>query len=158
EDYDMDMARHLVSGSDVWLNTPIRPHEASGTSGQKASLNGVPNCSILDGWWEEGYNGDNGWAIGEQRDYQDEATRDEADVAALYDRLEQRVIPLFFERGLDDVPHAWVAVMKEAIRTIAPQFSMRRMLKDYTNQLYVPALRHGQRIDAEEYALARELT
>src|SRR6185312_13328841 len=79
EDYDMDMARHLVSGCDVWLNTPIRPHEASGTSGQKASLNGLPNCSIIDGWWEEGYTGHNGWAIGERREYQDETTRDEAD-------------------------------------------------------------------------------
>jgi glycogen phosphorylase len=159
EDYDMDMARHLVSGGDVWLNTPVRPHEASGTSGQKASLNGVPNCSILDGWWEEGYNGDNGWAFGEQRAYLDEDTRDEADVAALYDMLERRVIPLYFEkRGPDGVPHNWVAVMKEAIQTIAPQFSMRRMVKDYVNQLYVPALTLGKRMDAENYALAHALT
>jgi glycogen phosphorylase len=158
EDYDIDMARHLVAGSDVWLNTPIRPHEASGTSGQKASLNGLPNCSIVDGWWEEGYNGRNGWAIGERRDYADEDTRDAADAASLYDILEREVIPAYYDRGLDGVPHNWVAIMKEAIRTVAPAFSMRRMVKDYVNQLYIPALRIGARVDASEYELARELT
>lgn len=157
EDYDIDMARHLVSGCDVWLNTPIRPHEASGTSGQKASLNGLPNCSILDGWWEEAFNGANGWAIGERRDYQDEATRDDADAAALHDILEHDVVPLFFDRSLDNVPHNWVAVMKEAIRTVAPAFSARRMVKDYVRNLYIPALGLGRRMDANEYALAREL-
>jgi glycogen phosphorylase len=158
EDYDIDMARHLVAGCDVWLNTPVRPYEASGTSGQKAGLNGVPNCSIRDGWWEEGYNGDNGWAVGEQRAYQDDQTRDDADAAALYATLEQNIVPLYFDRGLDDIPHNWVAVMKEAIRTVAPRFSMRRMVKDYANTLYVPALRLGARMDADSYALARELT
>jgi glycogen phosphorylase len=157
EDYDIDMARHLVSGVDVWLNTPIRPHEASGTSGQKASLNGVPNCSILDGWWEEGYNGANGWAIGEQREYADDATRDESDSLALYDTLEHQVVPLYFERGLDGVPYQWVAVMKEAMRTLAPAFSMRRMLKEYARDLYVPALRQGREMDASDFRLAREL-
>ena len=157
EDYDMDMARHLVSGGDVWLNNPIRPHEASGTSGQKAGLNGLPNLSILDGWWAEAWNGANGWAIGTDREYQDEQTRDDADAAALYDTLEQRVVPLFFDRAATGIPHRWVAAMKEAIRTVAPQFSMRRMLKDYVNQLYVPALRLGARMDAESYAQARAL-
>ena len=157
EDYDIDMARHLVSGCDVWLNNPIRPHEASGTSGQKASLNGLPNCSILDGWWEEGYNGHNGWAIGERREYADDATRDEADATALYETLEREVVPAFFDRGLDGVPHNWVAIMKDAIRTVAPAFSMRRMVKDYVNMLYVPALALGKRIDANDYKLAREL-
>ncbi|HLJ81984.1 MAG TPA: alpha-glucan family phosphorylase [Ktedonobacterales bacterium] len=157
EDYDIDMARHLVAGCDVWLNTPIRPHEASGTSGQKASLNGLPNCSIMDGWWEEGYNGRNGWAIGEHRDYADDDTRDAADAAALYDILEREVVPTYYDRGLDGVPHNWVAIMKEAIRTVAPAFSMRRMVKDYVNQLYIPALRIGARVDASEYKLAREL-
>src|SRR5579859_1096437 len=157
EDYDIDMARHLVAGVDVWLNTPIRPHEASGTSGQKASLNGVPNCSIIDGWWEEGYNGHNGWAIGEPRDYADEDTRDAADAAALYDLFEREIVPAYYDRGLDGVPHSWVATMKNAIRSVAPAFSMRRMLKDYVNQLYVPALRIGAHVDAAEYKLAREL-
>ncbi|GAC1448647.1 MAG: alpha-glucan family phosphorylase [Ktedonobacterales bacterium] len=157
EDYDMDMARHLVSGVDVWLNTPIRPHEASGTSGQKASLNGIPNCSIIDGWWEEGYNGANGWAIGEQREYQNAEMRDETDALALYDTLEHQIIPLYYDRGLDGVPHQWVATMKEAIRTIAPVFSMRRMVKEYAERLYVPALQFGQQRDGDHFRLAREL-
>ncbi|MGO8949762.1 MAG: alpha-glucan family phosphorylase [Ktedonobacterales bacterium] len=157
EDYDMDMARHLVSGCDVWLNNPIRPHEASGTSGQKASLNGLPNCSILDGWWEEGWNGDNGWAFGESREYQSDQARDEADSSALYDVLEQTVVPLYFEAGLDGVPHNWVAVMKQAIQTVAPAFSMRRMVKDYVTDLYVPARKRGLRVDAGGYALAKKL-
>ncbi len=157
EDYDMDMARHLVSGCDVWLNTPIRPHEASGTSGQKAALNGLPNCSILDGWWVEGYNGKNGWAIGEARDYLDDETRDNADAESLYMLLERNIVPLYYDRGHDGVPHNWVAVMKEAIRTCAPQFSMRRMVKDYTNDLYVPAMARAAKVDAADYKLAREL-
>jgi len=157
EDYDIDMARHLVSGCDVWLNTPIRPYEASGTSGQKASLNGLPNCSILDGWWEEGYNGANGWTIGERREYADAETRDDADAVALYDVLEQQIIPAYFDRGLDGVPHNWVTVMKEAIRTIAPAFSMSRMVKQYVSDLYMPALELGARMDARDYAQAREL-
>ncbi len=157
EDYDIDMARHLVAGVDVWLNTPIRPHEASGTSGQKASLNGVPNCSIIDGWWEEGYDGANGWAIGEQREYLDEATRDETDALALYDILEHQIVPAYYERGLDGVPHHWVSLMKNAIRTLAPAFSMRRMLKEYTDRLYVPAYRTSRRNDAHGFKLAREL-
>ena len=107
EDYDMDMARHLVSGCDVWLNTPIRPHEASGTSGQKASLNGLPNCSILDGWWEEGYNGTNGWAIGERREYQDdEHPRRGRRRCALRHRWKTQIVPLYYDRGADDVPTA----------------------------------------------------
>ncbi|HEX8982115.1 MAG TPA: alpha-glucan family phosphorylase [Ktedonobacterales bacterium] len=158
EDYDIDMARRLVSGCDVWLNTPIRPHEASGTSGQKASLNGLPNCSIIDGWWEEGYNGKNGWAIGERRDYQDDETRDAADALALYEILEQSIVPLYYQRGDDGMPHEWVAVMKEAIRTVAPQFSMSRMVKDYVREYYMPAVASGKQMDARAYALARELT
>lgn len=157
EDYDMDMARHMVSGCDLWLNNPVRPHEASGTSGQKASLNGLPNLSILDGWWEEGYSGRNGWAFGEKRDYQDDDTRDDADAHALYATLENQTVPLFYDRGADDLPHGWITVMREAIRTVAPVFSMRRMVKDYTEKLYVPALAHGHQIDAKHYALAHEL-
>ena len=158
EDYDIDMARRLVSGCDVWLNTPIRPHEASGTSGQKASLNGLPNCSITDGWWEEGYDGKNGWAIGERRDYQDDETRDAADALALYETLERSIVPLYYQRGDDDLPHEWIAVMKAAIRTVAPQFSMSRMVKDYVRDYYMPAADSGQQMDQRHYALARELT
>ncbi len=157
EDYDMDMARHLVAGCDVWLNNPIRPHEASGTSGQKAALNGVPNLSILDGWWAEGYNGRNGWAFGEAVEYADEQIRDDADAAALYETLEREVVPLYYERGLDGVPHDWTAVMKAAIESCAPRFSMHRMVKEYVNLLYINALKLGTQMDANNYALAREL-
>ncbi len=157
EDYDMDMARHLASGCDIWLNSPIRPHEASGTSGQKASLNGLPNCSILDGWWVEGWNGSNGWAFGEPREYQSDQTRDEADSKSLYDTLEQTVVPLYFEDGLDGIPHNWVSVMKQAIQSVAPLFSMRRMVKNYVTELYMPARKRGQIIDADGYVLAKKL-
>ncbi len=157
EDYDIDMARKLVSGVDLWLNNPIRPYEASGTSGQKASLNGVPNCSILDGWWVEGYNGQNGWAFGEQREYQNSDLQAEADALALYAVLEQEIIPLFFERDAQGIPRGWLRIMKEAIRTIAPQFSMRRMVKEYTGRLYIPGERQGQFVTQDHYALARSL-
>jgi starch phosphorylase len=157
EDYDMEMARKLVSGVDLWLNNPIRPYEASGTSGQKASLNGVPNCSILDGWWVEGYNGKNGWAFGEQREYQNAELQAEADALALYAVLEQEIIPLFFERDAQGIPQGWLRVMKEAIRTITPQFSMQRMVKEYTDQYYIPGEQQYQRIAQDHYSLARSL-
>ena len=157
EDYDIDIARQLVGGVDVWLNTPIRPYEASGTSGEKAGLNGVPNCSIRDGWWDEAYTGSNGWAVGDAREYQDAETRDDADADALYTLLEREIAPLYYDRGLDEIPHNWLAVMKESIRTVAPAFSMRRMVKEYTESLYLPALALGARIDADHYRLAREL-
>src|ERR1700737_3895956 len=109
------MARYLVSGTDVWLKNPIRPHAAagaSGTSGQKAALNGQPNCSILDGWWAEGYNGKNGWAIGEEREYHDADVQAEADSISLYRLLEEEIVPTFFERDARGIPHRWIAYMK----------------------------------------------
>lgn len=157
ENYDMNIARHLVAGVDIWLNNPRRPHEASGTSGQKAALCGVPNFSILDGWWVEGYDGDNGWAIGEEREYKDEETQDEADMLDLYHKLEQEIVPLFFERDKDDTPHGWVTKMKAAIRTCAPTFSMQRMVKEYATDYYLPAAANSNRFGANDYALAREL-
>lgn len=157
EDYDMNVARHLVRGVDLWLNTPRRPNEASGTSGQKAALNGIPNASILDGWWAEGYDGSNGWAIGEARAYRSEAIQDEADASSLYHLLEDEIIPAFFDRGEDGVPRRWLAVMKAAIRSCAPQFSMSRQVKDYTAQLYLPAARSGQIMAADDFTNARSL-
>ncbi len=141
EDYDMHIARYLVQGVDVWLNTPRKPMEASGTSGMKAAFNGVLNLSILDGWWAEAYNGRNGWAIEAGEAYDEEYQQDDADAQALYDVLEEQVVPLYYDRDRDDTPRGWVAMMKEAIRTVGPQFSMRRMVKDYTEKYYVPALR-----------------
>ncbi|GAC1385741.1 MAG: alpha-glucan family phosphorylase [Herpetosiphon sp.] len=157
ENYDMSMSRHLVSGCDVWLNNPIRPHEASGTSGEKASLNGLPNCSILDGWWAEGYEPGNGWAIGEEREYQDIETQNVADAEALYAVLEQDVVPTFFDRGTDGIPHRWVAIMKAAIRSCAPRFSMRRQVKDYTNCLYIPTLQRSHALNRDHYQGAERL-
>ena len=143
EDYDLHVARYLVQGVDVWLNTPHRPYEASGTSGQKAALNGIPSLSILDGWWAEGYNGANGWAIDPAQHYEDPAAQDAADAEALYRLLENEVVPLFYKRDAGDVPRGWVHVMKEAIRTVVPVFCTRRMVKEYTERFYVPAAEHG---------------
>ncbi len=158
EEYDMDMARHLVAGVDMWLNNPIRPYEASGTSGQKAGLNGVPNCSVLDGWWDEGFNGHNGWAIGDDREYLNSDMQDYADSESLYAALERQIIPTFYETDENGVPHAWVKIMKESIRTVGPQFSMRRMVKEYFNTMYVPAARHGAQMEQNHFQTARELT
>jgi starch phosphorylase len=141
EDYDMNLSRYLLQGVDVWLNTPRRPHEASGTSGMKAAMNGVVNFSVLDGWWREGYNGNNGWAIGRDVDYDNPNQQDEEDAISLYDILENQIIPLYYKkRSSDGLPGEWIAVMKESIRTLSPQFSMRRMVKEYVEQLYVQAL------------------
>jgi len=141
DDYDMSLARLLVQGVDVWLNTPRRPNEASGTSGQKAALNGVLNFSVYDGWWREAYNGRNGWAIGEDADYSNVNHQDEADAESIYTILENEIIPLYYkERSSDGLPGEWIARMKDSIRTIAPQFSMRRMVKEYSTRLYLPAM------------------
>ena len=140
EEYDMNLGRYLTQGVDVWMNTPRRPNEASGTSGEKAALNGVLNFSILDGWWREGFNGQNGWAIGLDEEYTDTADQDERDAESLYDVLENEIIPLYYKiRSSDNLPGDWIALMKESMRTLAPQFSMRRMVKEYIEQLYVPA-------------------
>ncbi|MGD8603679.1 MAG: alpha-glucan family phosphorylase [Anaerolineales bacterium] len=140
EDYDMNLARYLVQGVDVWLNTPRRPNEASGTSGQKAALNGALNFSVLDGWWREGYNGHNGWAIGGETDYDDPEQQDRADAESLYQTLEDEIIPLYYDRSADRMPSEWIGWIKESIKTLAPRFSMRRMVKDYINQMYLPIL------------------
>jgi starch phosphorylase len=146
EDYDMRVARYLVQGVDVWLNNPRRPYEASGTSGQKAAVNGVPNLSILDGWWAEGYNGANGWAIDAgQEKFESEWAQDAAEAEALYDLLENEVVPLFYKQDADGMPRGWVQVMKEAIRTAAPVFCTRRMVKEYAERFYVPAMKRAQK-------------
>ncbi len=140
EDYDINLARYLVQGVDIWMNTPRRPNEASGTSGMKAAVNGALNFSVLDGWWREAYNGDNGWAIGPDADLND-SVQDETDAESLYTTLEKEIIPLYYgDRDANDVPVKWVQRMKESMRTITPQFSMRRMLKEYVERLYLPAI------------------
>jgi starch phosphorylase len=141
EDYDINVARHMVAGVDMWLNTPRRPMEASGTSGQKAGLNGSPNLSILDGWWAEGYNRQNGWAVGDpEAKFATEYDHNHADATSIYNLLEEEVVPAFYQRNSKGVPAHWMQIVKESIRTVSPQFSMTRMIKDYTNQLYVPSM------------------
>jgi starch phosphorylase len=136
ENYDQQLAEYMVHGVDVWLNNPVPPLEASGTSGMKASVNGVPNLSILDGWWIEGYDGSNGWAFGGQV----QGDRTQADAEALYRLLEEEIIPLFYQRSDDGVPHGFVHVMKAAIKSVSPRFSTRRMAKEYVAQFYAQAL------------------
>jgi glycogen phosphorylase len=139
EDYDMNLARYLVQGVDVWLNTPRPPNEASGTSGEKAAMNGVLNFSVLDGWWREGYNGKNGWAIGDEHEYDSPDEQDQAHADSLYDILENEIVPLYYnERSADGLPGDWIEVMKESISTLSPRFSMRRMIKEYAESLYFP--------------------
>jgi starch phosphorylase len=141
EEYDMNLARYLTQGVDVWLNTPRRPNEASGTSGQKAAVNGVLNFSVLDGWWREGYNGQNGWAIGRDVDYENSDQQDAADAISLFDTLEKEIVPLYYQlRSSDNLPGEWIARIKESVRTIGPQFSMRRMVREYVERMYLPAL------------------
>jgi glycogen phosphorylase len=137
EDYGEQFAQYLVHGVDVWLNNPLPPLEACGTSGMKAALNGVPQLSMLDGWWVEGFNGKNGWAIDGREDIRN---RDDVDAAAIYDLLEKEIIPLYYKASEDGIPHGWVRVMKETIRSNAPRFSTRRMVKEYLDRFYVPAL------------------
>lgn len=140
ENYNIALARRLVQSVDVWLNNPRMPMEASGTSGQKAGLNGVLNLSVLDGWWREGYNGSNGWAIGSEDIYSNEFCQDNADSESLYDLLESSLIPLYYDRNENGVPVGWVKAMKESVRSIAAQYSTHRMVQEYTDRLYIPAM------------------
>jgi starch phosphorylase len=140
DDYDLHLAHYLVQGCDVWLNNPRKPLEASGTSGMKAAVNGVLHLSIGDGWWAEGYSGDNGWLIDPGAEHDDTAAQDAADAEALYDLLESQVVPTFYNRDGNDVPGKWIAMVKRAICTVGPRFSTRRMVKEYYERIYAPAL------------------
>ena len=140
DDYDLHVAHFLVQGCDVWLNNPRKPLEASGTSGMKAAINGVPHLSIGDGWWAEGFTGANGWMIDGAAPADNPDAVDAADAAALYRLLEEEVVPAFYDRDRANVPHRWIAVVKEAIRTVAPRFSARRMVKEYAERMYAPGL------------------
>ena len=157
ENYDISVGRALTRGVDVWLNNPRRPLEASGTSGQKAAMNGVLNLSILDGWWPEGYNGENGWAIGTGLTLVDPASADAADADALYDLLEREVVPLYYDRSEKGVPNSWMERAKEAVATISPLFNARRMVQDYVTTYYAPASKRAAAMAKSDYALASEL-
>jgi starch phosphorylase len=139
ENYDINVGRHRVQGVDVWLNNPRRPQEASGTSGQKVLLNGGLNCSVLDGWWAEAYDGLNGFAIGDGTTHVDVEEQDRRDAASLYTVLENEIVPLYYDRDEHDVPRGWVARMKRTIRTLGWRFNTDRMVIDYTRECYLPA-------------------
>jgi starch phosphorylase len=145
ENYEMHAAHFFTQGVDVWLNNPRPPLEACGTSGQKAATNGVLNVSVLDGWWYEGYNGNNGWAIGEPPEDLEVHYDDNADAEALYQLLEQQIVPLYYDRDQQGLPHGWIQMIKETLRSIVPRFSARRMVKEYASRMYVPAAMEGER-------------
>lgn len=157
EDYDISVARHLVQGVDVWLNTPLRPQEASGTSGMKVAFNGGLNLSVLDGWWCEGYRGNNGWAIGRGEIYDDLSYQNEVESRAIYDLLEKEIVPLFYNRGEDGIPRGWTAFMKSSLQTLCPVFSTDRMVQEYTKRCYVPAFEHWDRLNRDDLRLAVEV-
>ncbi|QOV89405.1 alpha-glucan family phosphorylase [Humisphaera borealis] len=157
ENYDMSVARYLVQGVDVWLNTPRRPYEASGTSGMKAAANGVLNCSILDGWWVEGYSADLGWAIGRGEDYSDPNYQDHVESQALYDLLEKEIIPTFYNRTVNNIPRDWIGRMKNCMRKLAPVFNTNRMVKEYADKFYMPADTRGAALSANGMARAAGL-
>jgi len=146
EDYEMTLARRLVQGVDLWLNTPRRPFEASGTSGMKAALNGVPNCSILDGWWAEGYSPEVGFAIETLEGAASEAEQDEADAEALYAVLEEQVLPAYYDRDEAGLPHRWIGLMRESIAELGPRFGTARMVAEYVERLYLPAHEGASRV------------
>lgn len=157
EDYDILCARALVQGCDLWLNTPRRPHEACGTSGMKAALNGVLNCSILDGWWDELFNGDNGWAISSAEMEADDARRDAIEAEGLFRLLEERVVPAFYARDDDGIPQEWVGRMRACLRSLGPAVTASRMVREYTERLYEPAAARTVRLREDGYGRAREL-
>ncbi len=157
ENYDMNIARYLVQGVDVWLNTPRRGMEASGTSGMKAAANGIPNCSVLDGWWVEGYSSDVGWAIGRGETYPDAGYQDHVESMALYDLLEKQIIPSFYQRGVDNIPREWITRMKNCMRKLAPVFNTNRMVREYSEKFYIPALDRGERLAENNLGRAANL-
>ncbi len=158
ENYDMGLARRLVAGVDVWLNTPLYPMEASGTSGMKAGINGTLNLSVLDGWWGEGYDGKNGWAIRPAPDYLDESRRSQEDARTLYEIIQDQVVPLYYDRGKFGYSPGWVTKSKAAMASTLSQFNTGRMIDEYQSRFYLPASSQGQRYRQEDYAVARELS
>jgi starch phosphorylase len=157
-DYDIGMAQLLYPGTDVWLNNPLRPLEACGTSGMKAALNGALNLSILDGWWNEFYDGENGWAIPSADAAGDGAERDALEAEAMYDLIENQIAPRFYDRDGDDVPTAWVARIRHTLSTLSSPLSAERMVREYVERLYLPAASYERRLRGGDYADARSLS
>lgn len=157
EDYDMRLARRLVSGVDIWMNTPTRPLEASGTSGEKAEMNGVVNLSVLDGWWLEGYREGAGWALTEKRTYQNQGYQDQLDAATIYGLLENEIIPLYYNKGKKDYSEGWVKVIKNSIAQIAPHYTMKRQLDDYYSKFYCRQAERFHKLAANNNQLVKEI-
>ena len=157
EDYDMELARRLVSGVDIWMNTPTRPLEASGTSGEKAEMNGVVNLSVLDGWWVEGYREGAGWALKQERTYQNQGYQDQLDAATIYSLLENDILPLFYNRNEQGYSEGWIKTIKNSIATIAPHYTMKRQLDDYYDKFYTKQAANFKKLAANNNRLAKEL-
>lgn len=157
EDYDMTLARRLVSGVDIWMNTPTRPLEASGTSGEKAEMNGVVNLSVLDGWWVEGYREGAGWALPEKRTYQNQGYQDQLDAATIYNMLENDIVPMYYNKCKEGYSKEWIQVVKNSIATIAPHYTMRRQLDDYYDKFYNKQAARFKKLSANDNALAKEI-
>ncbi|MDA3823230.1 MAG: alpha-glucan family phosphorylase, partial [Bacteroidales bacterium] len=157
EDYDINVARYMVQGVDVWLNNPIRPKEASGTSGMKVIPNGGLNISVLDGWWDEAYNANNGWAIGQGEEYTDLAYQDEIESLSMYNIVEKEVRSIFYQRGVDGLPREWLARIRESMKVLIPQFNTNRMVKEYTEKYYMPAHTRYKEISGNKYENIKKL-
>ena len=157
EDYDMQLARRLVSGVDIWMNTPTRPLEASGTSGEKAEMNGVVNLSVLDGWWVEGYREGAGWALKQERSYQNQGYQDQLDAATIYSLLENEILPLYYNRNAQGFSEGWIKTIKNSIATIAPHYTMKRQLDDYYDKFYIKEAANFKKLSANNNKLAKEL-
>ena len=157
EDYDMQLARRLVSGVDIWMNTPTRPLEASGTSGEKAEMNGVVNLSVLDGWWVEGYREGAGWALKQERTYQNQGYQDQLDAATIYSLLENEILPLYYNRNEQGFSEGWIKTIKNSIATIAPHYTMKRQLDDYYDKFYIKEAANFKKLAADNNRLAKEL-
>ncbi len=157
EDYDMQLARRLVSGVDIWMNTPTRPLEASGTSGEKAEMNGVVNLSVLDGWWLEGYRKGAGWALTEKRTYENQGYQDQLDAATIYSMLENEIIPMYYNKNKKGYSEEWIKTIKNSIATIAPHYTMKRQLDDYYTKFYQPQAARFAKVSANDNRLAKEL-
>ncbi len=157
ENYDMQLARRLVTGVDIWMNTPTRPLEASGTSGEKALMNGVVNLSVLDGWWLEGYREGAGWALTEKRTYQNQEQQDQLDAATIYSLLENEILPLYYARNSKGYSEGWIRTVKNSIAQVAPHYTMKRQLDDYYSKFYTPLADRAKVLFADNFRKAKEI-
>ncbi len=158
QNYDMTLAKIMVQGADIWLNTPTRPLEASGTSGEKAVLNGTLHFSVLDGWWVEGYQPEAGWALTNEITYEDNNLQDDLDSEIIYSLLEQEIIPAFYDRNKTDIPETWVRYMKNSIASIAPHFVTSRMLHDYNQRFYSKLFKRTKAMAEDDFEMAKRIS